>query len=187
MNAADLNRRKPHLIDARRRIDCLRLGERSSLICIGLWLVSGIVYPTALHLGVGNVRPIVYGLFVGSLTICGLIVSTYPFFFVTYSCVRRLYPTFVQAGVCDETDLRELQRLQMRLPLYFGGTLLVPLLAIVGLLLAAEFYPTQKLTMYMVAFGGFAAFAGTYWLFRRLSANLAALARVIDSSRDPTA
>ena len=31
-------------------------------------------------------------------------------------------------------------------------------------------------TMFMVAIGGIAASAGTYWLFRRLSANLAALA-----------
>jgi serine/threonine protein kinase len=190
VNAALQHRRKPHLIDASRRLDCLRLGERSSMICIALWLVSGIVYPLALHLGVGDVSPRVYGLFVGSLTICGLIVSSYPFFLVTYSCVRRLYPTFVQAGVCDETDVRELQRLQQRLPLYFGATGAVPLLAIMGLLLAgwhlegqSQDGNVQALTMFFVAIGGIAASVATYWLFRRLAANLAALARVVDSSK----
>lgn len=186
VKAAHANRKRPREVDAARRIDCLRLGERSSLICLALWVISGLAYPIALHLAVGDVRPQVYALFIGSLTICGLIAASYPFFLVTYSCVRRLYPTYLQCGVCDESDVRELQRLQQRLPLYFGGVFTVPLLAIIGLLAAARLdQGTQETTTtFVVAFGGIAAGIPTYALFRKLSANLAALSRVVAAAEE---
>lgn len=158
---------------------CLRLGEHAALLSLSLWFVCGLIYPLVLDMRVG-IPATLYALFVGSLTICGLIASAYPFFMVTYTAVHGLYPVFVQCGVCDERDAAELRRLGQRLKLYFTGAGLVPLLAIFGLLLAALAQGRPQIaTMFVVCIGGVAALIATYWFYRRLETHLAALERVV--------
>lgn len=160
---------------------CLRFGEHAALVSITLWFVCGLVYPIVLDARVG-IPDGIYALFIGSLTICGLIASVYPFFLETYSAVHGLYPIFVQCGVCDDRDVGELRRLQNRLKLYFAGAGLVPLLAIFGNFMATQIQQqnsTQENTMYVVFFVGIAAAVPTYVYYRRLESHLAALQRVL--------
>ncbi|MBL8848370.1 MAG: serine/threonine protein kinase [Planctomycetaceae bacterium] len=158
---------------------CLRLGEHAAILSITLWFVSGITYPIFLDLLVG-IPAGIYALFIGSLTICGLIASVYPFFLVTYSTVHGLYPVFVQCGVCDQRDAIELRRMYNKVKLFVFGAALVPLTAILGnLLLRQEQSDAQEMTMYVVCLGGIAAFMATYWYWRQLETHLTALERVI--------
>jgi hypothetical protein len=119
------------------RRSCLRLGEHAAILSLTLWFISGLVYPTLLKLWHPAMPNAIFGLFIGSLTMCGLIASAYPFFLVTYSAVHGLYPVFVQCGAFDQRDAMELHRLGNRLKLYFTGAALVPLLAVFGLVVAA--------------------------------------------------
>jgi hypothetical protein len=172
---------------------CLRLGEHAAIVSVTLWFVCGLIYPVVLDQRVGIPWDI-YALFIGSLTICGLIASAYPFFMLTYATVHGLYPVFVQCGVCDERDAAELRRLGHRLKLYFVGAGLVPLLAVLGVILSSlgrERTNTEEMTMLVVCIGGMAALVATGWFYKQLETHLTALARVVSgrgiAEQDPDA
>jgi hypothetical protein len=171
----------------RMRRACLRLGEHAAIMSITLWIICGLLYPYILKMIEPNLPNFVFALFIGSLSICGLIAAVYPFFLVTYSAVHGLYPVFVQCGVCDQRDAGELRRLTNRLVLYFAGAMLVPLLAAFGVFLSSlgrEQMPIEKITMFLVFIGGFAAAGVTYKYFRVLGKHLAALERVVSRRVD---
>ncbi|MFO1095432.1 MAG: serine/threonine-protein kinase [Planctomycetaceae bacterium] len=171
----------------RLRRACLRLGEHAAILSITLWIICGVLYPTILNWKRPEVPDFIFALFIGSLTICGLIAAVYPFFLVTYSAVHGLYPVFVQCGVCDQRDGAELHRLSNRLKLYFSGALLVPLLAVFGIFISSlgrVQTSVEKMSMFIVCIGGFIAAGVTYSYFRRLETHLAALERVVSKRVD---
>ncbi|MBL8848371.1 MAG: serine/threonine protein kinase [Planctomycetaceae bacterium] len=160
---------------------CLRLGEQSAIVAFVLWTLSGPAYAIVLD-WFASIPPMIYPLAIGTLTICGLIASVYPFFMMTYSMVHGLFPAFVQCGVCDERDAAELRRLRNHLKMYFAGACGVPLLAVFGVLVSSlgrEQYPTEKLTLFVVSIGGIVALPAIYWYYRQLETHLAALERVV--------
>jgi hypothetical protein len=171
---------------ARRRSACLRLGERASWVCLGLWVVAGICYPVVLHLAAGGLPGRYFATFIGSLAICGMIATAYPFFLVTYFAVRRLYPVYLQHGRCGPEDAANVQRLDQRLPVYLVVAACVPLVAIAGLSLAAQVGgKLEARVMFWVCVGGMAALAATYrWCYQPLQKDLTALLRTLTPDKD---
>jgi serine/threonine protein kinase len=62
-----------------------------ALSCFG-WLPGGLVFPLGLHLLAGPIDAAVFGRFLTSFTISGLIALTYSVFAVQYLALRVLYP-----------------------------------------------------------------------------------------------
>lgn len=61
------------------------------LSCLG-WLPGGILFPLGLHWLAGPIAPEVFGHFLVSFTLSGLIALTYSYFAVQYVVLRLLYP-----------------------------------------------------------------------------------------------
>jgi serine/threonine protein kinase len=76
--------------DARRRLLALPLWV-VGLSCLG-WLPGAILFPAGIQLLAGSVSPTVFGHFLISFTISGLIALTYCFFGVELIVLRVLYP-----------------------------------------------------------------------------------------------
>ncbi|MBL8795083.1 MAG: serine/threonine protein kinase [Planctomycetia bacterium] len=62
-----------------------------ALSCIG-WLPGGVLFPLGLDLLAGPIEPAVFGRFLTSFTISGLIALTYSVFAVQFLALRVLYP-----------------------------------------------------------------------------------------------
>ena len=116
--------------------ECLRLGERTALVCLTLWTIAGIAYPLILRTMGVTMTARWSAHFVGSLFICGLIAVAYPFFGVTYFAVRSLFPALLHHRASGPADEAELTRLHRRLGKYLVVAGSVPLLAIGGLIAA---------------------------------------------------
>ena len=155
---------------------CLRLGEHLGFVCMTVWLITGIVYPSCIDLAAGQVpRGFYLHFFVSQLT-CGLVATAYPVFLVTFCCVRCLYPAMVRYGVSQPEDLPELTSLERRLTLYLGLTASVPLLAMTGLLLGGAghlIFPGWIIAV--ICLGGVIGFGLVFWLYREMQADLAVL------------
>jgi hypothetical protein len=163
-----------------RRRACLRLGERSAMVCLVLWTFAGITYPLVLHSLTLSLTASQATYFVGSLVISGLISVTYPFFAVTCFCVRSLYPAYLQRLSPGAEDEAELLRLAHRLGPFLVLAGSVPLLAIGGLTLAAATgTPGAGLIVGSLCVGGILGLSVVYSLFRILQADLEALLRVV--------
>jgi serine/threonine protein kinase len=186
----------PQLL-AQRRVACLRMAHHAALICLSLWAVAGIAYPVALQLTTpaGSLPASYYPHFFSSLVICGLSATVYPFFLLALFTVRRLYPAFVQRGLEGPDDAVELERLDRQLFRYLLLAALVPLIALLGLLIAlfalrkqlamnvAE--PLSAFTMLGLCVGGIVFGSLAYWCYRELQGDIAALLRVVGDRRQP--
>ncbi|MFD9664563.1 serine/threonine-protein kinase [Rhodococcus sp. NPDC059968] len=168
---------------ARARRDTLLLGQRCALLCLGLWIVSGLVVPITLEVSGSQVpwNTIVH--FTASQLVCGAIAVVYPFFFVNFYAVRCLYPVFLRHGEISASDARMLKRLGRRSTFFLAAAAAVPLLGIAG----ATFIPPEDLPRVIVALrvlcvGSVVAFVGAYWMFRMLSEDLQALHRVVSGA-----
>ncbi len=155
---------------ARARRDTLLLGQRCALLCLGLWIVSGLVVPITLEVSGSQVpwNTIVH--FTASQLVCGAIAVVYPFFFVNFYAVRCLYPVFLRHGEISASDARMLKRLGRRSTFFLAAAAAVPLLGIAG----ATFIPPEDLPRVIVALrvlcvGSVIAFVAAYWMFRMLS------------------
>src|SRR5262249_29169059 len=85
-----------------------------ALSCGG-WLPGGVIFPLALHLLSGSLPPEVFGHFILSFTLSGLIAMTYAFFGVQLISVRVLYPQFcINAASLDQAAAEELGPLARR-------------------------------------------------------------------------
>src|SRR5439155_6625290 len=62
-----------------------------ALSCLG-WLPGGIVFPLGIDLMAGPLEPAVYGHFLTSFTISGLVALTYTFFGIQLMVLRVIYP-----------------------------------------------------------------------------------------------
>ena len=165
------------------RRECLRLGERCSMMCLSLWTVAGIAHPLAIryaHQALGMADMIHW---FGSLVICGLISVAYPFFGVTYFAVRSLYPALLHYEPLGENDQREVLRLDRRLGPYLVAAGAVPLISIGAELFSIR--PGQAITstseiIGWLCVGGIAGSVVVYFgFFGRLQRYLQALLRMV--------
>ena len=162
------------------RVDTLRMADRTVLVCLALWVVAGIAYPISMHFAAGGMPPGSSEHFLGSLVICGLIATAYPFFAISSYAVRSLYPELIPYGVQPEPDGTELARLGRRASLWLALAASVPLLAVAGLtFVVRRDVPTELALMRIVCGTGILGFGAVYWLSRQLEGDMTALQRVI--------
>jgi serine/threonine protein kinase len=162
------------------RVDTLRMASRTVGVCLALWVLAGITYPIAMHFAAGGMPRGSHLHFLGSLVVCGLIATAYPFFVIANYAVRSLYPELIPYGLTAEPDGTELRRLQRRSSLWLALAASVPLLAIAGLtLVVRRDVPAELSLMRGLCLGGMIGFGAAYWLSRRLDADIAALQRVL--------
>jgi serine/threonine protein kinase len=162
---------------ARWRVRSLFVGRITAAICVGCWLAAAVVWPTILWLKVGPPEPgtglVVH--FMGSFVVCGLMAATYPFFLVTFLCVRVIYPTLLGRsgpGPNDTAALRGLERILVR---YRAMAAAIPLAA-VGLL--AGIGVVNEVAVTILSVTGVVGTLMAFVLEGRIRADLQALAEV---------
>jgi serine/threonine protein kinase len=160
---------------ARARRLCLRLGEIVAYICVGAWLVAGVLWPLSLDVTVGRMPARDHLHLLASLALCGLIAAAYPFFLVTAAAVRLFYPALLLAGPPDAADGPALARLGGLLGRFLVMAAAVPLLGIALLALGgvSDSWPLSILSL-----SGLAGLVLAYRLERATRADLEALAQV---------
>jgi serine/threonine protein kinase len=154
----------------------LRLGQHAALIGIIEWTIAGLMFPVVVHVVSGHADVQLYLQFVASLTLCGLIAASYPFFFVTYFCVHVFYPAILRNDSAAEADAGDLKLLRKRAGAFLllaGG---VPLLGVAMIVLNALLTGAQNTFILGVlsavgAFGFFLAYA----MYNAIQHDLAAL------------
>lgn len=115
----------------RRRLRALKLGQITALLCVGCWLVAGVLWPTILTLNKAPQNPTeIYTHFVASFVVCGLIAATYPYVLVTYRAVRVLYPALFGPAGPGPADGPALRRVGRELGVYRVLAAAIPLAAV---------------------------------------------------------
>jgi serine/threonine protein kinase len=99
----------------------------AALSCIG-WLPGGLIFPLFIDLAAGPISARVFGHFLFSFTISGLIALTYSGLAVQWVVLRVLYPgLWVDASGYRETARRELTSIDRRLRAWQFLAALIPL------------------------------------------------------------
>lgn len=154
------------------RSECLQLGNTASIVSTVLWLAAGPVYPIALHLLKGDVPVSIYQHFVASLSLCGLIVSAYPFFGVSLIAVRGLYPTLVGSDPLSPLELPALRRLSTWTWFHLILAAAVPMAAVLILAIAGL---NRRWALIILAFAGSMGVLCTTAAFRLLQKDIQTL------------
>jgi serine/threonine protein kinase len=152
---------------------CLGLGHYTAVVCFTLWLAAGPFYPLVLGLAVGPLPAPLAVHFVASLTLCGLIAAVYPFFGITFLCVRAIYPALVRRTTADSEDLTTLWRLSRQTGIYLLLAAAVPMLAVTALAVIGS---QNRLALGVLSAGGLVGFGLAFWVTRIIQADLQALA-----------
>lgn len=164
---------------AARRKRCLDLGNLAVIVGLTLWLIAAPAYPIALHVMLGEVPAAVYGHFVASLALCGLIAAAYPFFGVSIVAIRGFYPMLTRWDSIVPDDVVALQKLHRQCWFYLGLAALVPMIAVVILVLSGS---NSRFELVALAAGGALGFGIALSAFRLVQADLTTLIRLL--SRD---
>jgi len=164
---------------AERRKRCLDLGNLAVIVGLTLWLIAAPAYPISLHIMLGNVPAAVYGHFVASLALCGLIAAAYPFFGISFVAIRGFYPMLTRWDSIVPEDVAALQKLHRQCWFYLGLAALVPMFAVVILVLSGS---NSRFELVALAAGGAIGFGIALTAFRLVQADLATLIRLL--SRD---
>ncbi len=122
----------------------LALGHWAAVIGIVVWLIAGIAYPTTLNLLRGDLHASWYAHFSASLAICGLVGATYPFFLVTFLCVRVFYPMQLHQANPGVEDEHALERLSSYSSWYLYGAGGIPVIGILVLLISSLVTKSQN-------------------------------------------
>ncbi|OWK34515.1 serine/threonine-protein kinase [Fimbriiglobus ruber] len=156
---------------------CLRLGRIGAGVCAGCWAVAGIVWPVVLRAVVGpppqGIETYVHLLI--SLTICGLVAASYPYFLVTFLAAHVFYPGLLGPDGPTAADGTAIRRVEGELGVFRAMAAAVPLVAMVVLAVR------QTSDQYAVAILGAAGLVGVglaYLLEGRIRRDLAALAEI---------
>ncbi len=164
---------------ARQRRRCLGLGNVASLVGLALWLVAAPAYPVLLHAMRGEVPAVIYGHFVVSLALCGLIAAAYPFFAVSIMALRCFYPRLVRWESISADELPALKGLARAGWLHLILAASVPMLSITILALSGL---DRRTALVELAAGGVLGFGLAVSAFRLLQHDIQILMRVIERS-----
>jgi serine/threonine protein kinase len=173
----DIQSRLSHEEMTRQRQRCLGLGNAASMVGLILWLVAAPAYPILLHVMLGDVPTAIYGHFVVSLTLCGLIAAAYPFFAVSMMVLRCLYPTLVRWESISDDELPALRKLARTTWFHLILAASVPMLSITILALSGL---DRRTVLVQLAAGGVLGFGLAVSAFRLLQQDLQVLVRVIE-------
>ncbi len=162
-----------------RRRRCLELGNMASIVGLTLWLVAAPAYPILLHWLYGDVPAAIYGHFLASLTLCGLIAAAYPFFAVSLMSLRCLYPTLVRWESISADELPALKNLARASWFHLVLAASVPMLAVTILALSGL---DRRTALVQLAAGGAIGFGMAVSAFRLVQQDLQVLMKVIERS-----
>ena len=110
------------------RQQALKLPVWATVFAVAGWMLGGVVFPLWLNLVAGDVGWKVYGYFLVSFTIAGLIAVTYSVLAVQFVVVRVLYPgLWLDARQLHQVAARELGPQEGRLTALQFGAVLIPL------------------------------------------------------------
>lgn len=165
---------------AQARADTLLVGERAVWVPFGMWVFAGLTWMSGLKATGVHLPPMAFGQFIAAQMVCAAMALSYPFFLISVYAVRSLYPRLLARGTVGPADRAQLWRLARRSNVYLAVAASVPLLGVA----TATFVSRADLALVIVpvrwlSVGGVVAFVLTYWLFRRLDADLRALMRAI--------
>ncbi|OBI84566.1 serine/threonine-protein kinase [Mycobacterium sp. E740] len=162
------------------RHDCLVAADRVVFVVFGLWFVAGLTFPLTMQFVAGGIpgRSAIH--FFGSLTVCGAIAISYPFFLLTFYVVRSVYPELVAYGPTDPAEADQLRALTRRLPRYLAIAASVPLLGVMAVTFLTPGEIAEVIVpLRVLCLGGIAGFVLVYWLSRHIESDSRALERVI--------
>jgi len=171
-----------------RRARCLCSGTIAAWVCVGCWLVAGLVWPVTLRLA-ADAPPQgaeAYIHFLASLAVCGLVAAAYPYFVVTFLAVRVLYPAYLGPDGLSAVDAAALRRVGRQLGFYRAVATAVPFVAIVLLvwrngrtaLAPPTNHVVDPLSVFSIA--GLVGIGVAYLLEIRIRADLAALSEAAE-------
>ena len=152
------------------RRQTLRLGNRLSWLSIIEWSIAGIVYPSAMALAGAPLTGASAFHFFASLTLCGLIAATYPFFGTAAFVLDAWYPLLIRPEndvEVDRDDLDRVEKLSWRY-LILAGT--IPLASL--LILTTWGRAENRLALIVLSAGGLALFAVAFALARSIQNNI---------------
>ena len=144
-----------------------------------LWLVAAPVYPICLHIMRGHVPLAVYGQFLTSLAICGLIASAYPFLAVSFVAIRCFYPLLMRWDSMEKNDVQPLHLVSQTAWLALILAALVPM---IGAALLVLFSQGHHASLLALTIGGASGFAIAVTLFRLLQKDIQILTRTLTAN-----
>ncbi|MCA9229945.1 MAG: serine/threonine protein kinase [Planctomycetales bacterium] len=154
----------------------LFFGRLISLMVLGLWTVSGIIFPIATDLGFDLEGAVgYYSHFFMSLVLCGIVSMAYPYFLLTAIAVHSFFPKLVRDGVVTGPQWDHLQRLRSLNRFYLAMSALVPML---GVLVAEAAGSELRWALMVASGGGIVGFAAMFGLERFIDRDLNALERI---------
>ncbi len=161
------------------RARCVRLGQIIAVIGIVEWIVAGAVYPLSLQLAGVELAATHYLHFMISLTLCGVIAATYPFFGATALALHALYPALLGRTTRDAAAIADLRWADRASRGYLYLAAALPMLAVAVLVL---FGREQRLALGVLSVGGVLGFGLLYYLARMIQNDVEALADVLTAA-----
>jgi hypothetical protein len=129
-------------------------------VSIAGWLPGGVLFPLGIHLCAGPLGADVFGHFLISFTLSGLIALTYTFFAVQYVVLRVLYPRFwLDAPDAAATELRSVGPRLRLFQLLAGSIPLIGAVLLVTVGLDLHSSRTFQVLVLALIFLGMAGFA----------------------------
>ncbi|TWU22642.1 serine/threonine-protein kinase [Bythopirellula polymerisocia] len=170
-----LDRTKPQ-VSAQGGKQVLFFGWFVSLLTLGMWSSSGLIFPFVMNLG-GAIEGKVsfYSHFFMSLALCGIAAAVFPYFILTALAVRVYFPAVVRNGLVPGPRWHDLQKLRKLNLVHLALSALVPML---GILLVTLSSTTQQWALVVVCIVGIVGFAAMFLLERYINSNLDALEKI---------
>ena len=158
------------LADARCR--SLRLGQVIALVGVSLWLVSGIVFPIAMHLLAGHLSAENYLQFFLSLAVCGLIAAAFPYLGTTWLALRVYYPALLSSSSPTDREVRLLESVPGQAGFYLAIAAVVPMLAVLLVILGSS---ENHLASTLLIIAGLIGFLAAWFTYNQIRSDIAAL------------
>jgi hypothetical protein len=168
-----LTQRSGH--DTVQRVACLQLGLKASLVGLTLWLIAAPAYPLLLRMMLPAVPGAIYGHFVVSLIVCGLIAAAYPFLLVSLIALRCLLPALLPDAALTARDRSALNRLATQSWIALTLAAAVPMVAVLVLALSGL---DRRQALVVLAAAGTAGFGFAVTAFRLLQRDTQTLLRL---------
>ncbi|QTJ68636.1 serine/threonine protein kinase [Rhodococcus sp. ZPP] len=164
------------------RSDTLACGDRIALITLTGWLAALVVLGGTIVVVADLPTELLVNIF-ATHVVTGMIGATWPFFLVTFHVVRWYYPALLMYGTTTPTDAEQLRRLARRATQILVLTALIPP---VGAAVGTAFLDPDDLHLIIgsiiwLSICGACTFVLSFGLYRTLTADLAALGRVVST------
>ncbi|MFO0902975.1 MAG: serine/threonine-protein kinase [Pirellulales bacterium] len=166
------------LAQARRR--ALQMGHLAAGVGIMEWFASGVFFPMAMHMGLGEFPASGYWHFFFSMSVCGAVAAAFPFFGATDLSLRVMYPALLGKSPVDDVERRQVEGLARHSVWYLGAACGVPLLGLLMLVGAGSDNRGAILVLIVAGLAGLALAFFASGRIRQSALTLAAATRPAD-------